>query len=388
VAKEYKAFKQGDPHVTKRPSGVESSTGASGASSSGSSQQGKEEGKSVRSGSLSKPSTWWEYGKGDEKDDEGKPPGGDPSPNSGPSSEPEIVPRQYTVKVYPEAGRNFRGVTEIPCQIRTASMKPDLEIVFIRNQTRAKFLDVKTRTQCNLGCDVDTDNFGWFQDDIRISFQRLSEECKGTDLKDFFASAQKGEEGESTKEITTVTLGQVRSIANLESRGIVAQGTIAGFGMQLQGREDTTDSLGANFSRSDVEEIRGVKQIEGFNVHKRNFEEDLIYKFCIPTSIKTSKDPMRFLRYRDTFTPIIVGSWDVSKDNACEKAPYKFEVERYLFEIEQGEASFRRPCPQYYILTMFINLAMTHLNGLPSDETIEIRQRHYAGPAIHVFPSC
>jgi hypothetical protein len=388
VAEVYKALKVGDPHVTKRPSGVGSSTGAARASSSGSSQQGKEEGKSVRNWSRLKPSTWWKWGKGDEKDEEGKPPGGDPPPNSGPSGEPKMVPCTYTVKVYPEAGQSFRGGHEIPRQIRKASMNPKLMIVFFRDQTGAKFLDVTTQTQCNLGCDVDTDNFGWFQDDIRISFQGISEECKGTDLKEFFASAQKGEEGESTKEITTVTLGQVRSIANLESRGIVAQGTIAGFGMQLQGREDTTDSLGVNSSRADVEEIRGVKQIEGFNIHKRNFQEDLIYKFCIPTSIKTSKDPMRFLRYRDTFTPIIVGSWDVSKDNASEVAPYKFEVERYLFEIEQGEATFGRKFQQDYVLSMFINLAMTHLNRVRSDETIEIRQPHYDGPAIQVFPSC
>jgi hypothetical protein len=292
------------------------------------------------------------------------------------------------VKVYPEPGQSFHDVSEIPGQIRTASMNPKLKIVFFRDQTGAKFLDVTTQTQCNLGCDVDSEHyFGWFQDDIKISFQGLPEKCKGTDLKDFFASAQKGEEDEFTRETTTITLGQARSIANLESRRIVAQGMIAGSGMRLEGHEDTTDSLGENSSRADVEEIRGVKQIDGFNVHKRNFREDLIYKFCIPTSIKTSRDPMRFLRYHDTFTPIIVGSWDVSKDNLCELAPYKFEVNRYLFEIEQGEVTFGRRCQQDYILSMFINLAMTHLNGLHSDETIEIRQQRFVGPAIRVFPS-
>jgi hypothetical protein len=47
VAEVYKAFKEGDPHVTKRPSGVGPPIGVAGASSSGSNQQGKEEGKSV-----------------------------------------------------------------------------------------------------------------------------------------------------------------------------------------------------------------------------------------------------------------------------------------------------------------------------------------------------
>jgi hypothetical protein len=387
VAEVYKALKEGDPHVTKRPSGVGSSTGAARASSSGSSQQGKEEGKSVQNWSRLKPSTWWKWGKGDEKDDEGKPPGGDPPPNSGPSGEPKMVPRKFTVQVYPEAGQSFHDA-EIPCQIRTASMKPELEIVFFRNQVGARFLDVTTRTQCNLGCDVDPDNFGWFQDDITISFRGLSEECKGTNLRDYFASAQKGEKGEITKEITTITSGQARNIANLEARRIAGQGMIAGSGITLEGREETTDSVGENSSRADVEEISGVRQIGGFKVHERNFQQHLIYKFCIPTSIKTSKDPVRFLRYRDTFRPTIVGSWDVSKDNACELAPYTFGVERYLFEIEQVKATFGRKYQQDYVLSMFINLAMTHLNGLRSDETIEIWQRHFVGPAIHVFPSC
>jgi len=387
VAKEYEAFKQGDPHVTKRPTGVESSTGASGASSSQSSQQRKEEGKSVRSGSLWKPSTWSEYGKADEKDDEGKPPGGDPPPNSGPSSEPEMVPRTYTVKVYPEAGRKFRDARGIPHQIKTASMKPKLTIVFFRNQTGTKLLNVTTRTQCNLGCDADTEHyFGWFQDDIKISFEGLSEECKGTDLKDFSATVQGGEKSELTKETTNITLGGSTSVANLESRGMFGQGMIAGFGTQVQVREDTTNTFGQKSSRADTEEIIGVKQIEGFSVHNHNFEEDLIYKFCIPRGIRSSNNPMRLLRYKDTFTPIIVGKWDVSKENVSEAAEYTFKVERHLLHIEQGPVTLGRGCPQDYVLEMFINLAMTHLDGLRSDKTIEIRERSFVGPAIQVFP--
>jgi hypothetical protein len=387
VTKEYKALKEGDPHVTKRPSGVGSSTGASGASSSGSSEQGKEEGKSVRSWSLQKSSNWWEYGKGDEKDDEGKPPGGDPPPNSGPSSEPEMVPRTYTVKVYPEAGRKFCDAREIPPEIKTASMKPKLTIVFFRDKTGDKFLNVTTQTQCNLGCDADTKHyFGWFQDDIKISFRGSSLECEGTELKDFSASVQGGEKGELTKETTNITLGGSTSVANLESRGMFGQGMIAGFGMQVQVREVTTNTFGQNSSRADTEEIVGVKQIEGFNVHNHNFEEDLIYKFCIPTRIRNSNDPMRFLRYKDTFTPIIVGKWDVSKENAFEAANYIFKVERHLVHIEQDAVTLGRGCPQDYVLEMFINLAMTHLDGLRSDKTIEIRERSFVGPAIQVFP--
>jgi len=381
VAKEYKAFKDGDPHVTKRPSRVGSSTGASGASSSGSSQQGKEEGKSVRSGSLWKPWTWWEDGKGDEKDDEGKPPGGDPPPNSGPSSEPEMVPRTYTVKVYPEARQSSRG----PPQIETESMKPKLTIVFFRDKTGTKFLNVTTQTQCNLGELATQNGFGWFQDDIMISFRGLPE-CEGTDLKDFSASVQGGEKGELTKETTNRTLGGSRSVANLESRGMFGQCMVAGSGIQVQGREDTTNTFGQNSSRADTEEIMGVRQIGGFEVHNHNLGEDLIYKFCIPRGIRNSNNPMRFLRYKDTFTPIIVGKWDVSKENASEAAEYTFKVERHLFPIEQGPVTLGRGRRQDYMRQMFINLAMTHLDGLRSDETIEIRGGSFVGPAITVFP--
>ncbi|CAN5968999.1 unnamed protein product [Sphagnum jensenii] len=394
VAEVYKALKGGDPHVTKQASGVGSSTGASsasGASSSGNNQQGKEESTSQQTWSLWKPWTWWKYEKGDEKDDEDKPAGGDPPPDSEPSSEPEMVPCRFTVKVYPEAGCTFHVAREIPPQIKTASMKPKiLMIVFSRDKTGAKFLDVTTQTQCDLGRDADTEHyFGWFQDDIRISFQGSSE-CKGTVLKDFSASVQGGEKGELTKETINITLGGSTSVANLESKGMFGQGMVAGSGIQVQGREDTTKTFGQNSSRADTEEILGVKQIGGFNVHNRNVEENLIYKFCIPIGIKNGINPMRFLRYSDTFTPIIVGNWEVSMANASDAANYTFKVERHLFHIEQGAVTFGKGRLQDYVLEMFINLKMTHLDGLRSDKTIEICQEESGGNVdglgVELFP--
>ncbi len=61
VAKEYKAFKQTNLHVTKQPSTKQPSEGGSstGASSSGSIQQGKKEGESVQGQSIFKLATWW-----------------------------------------------------------------------------------------------------------------------------------------------------------------------------------------------------------------------------------------------------------------------------------------------------------------------------------------
>jgi hypothetical protein len=80
VAEVYKALKEGDPHVMKRSSGVGSFTSAYGNPSCGSSQHGKEEGKSVQGQSLLKSSNSQKEGKNDEKDDERKPLGGDPPP--------------------------------------------------------------------------------------------------------------------------------------------------------------------------------------------------------------------------------------------------------------------------------------------------------------------
>jgi hypothetical protein len=302
-----------------------------------------------------------------------------------------MVPRKYTVNIYPNAGGTFRVPREIPPQIKTVFMKPKLTIVFSRDKTGAKFLDVTTRTQCSLGRDADTEHcFGWFHDDIKISFQGSSQECKGTELKGFSVSVQGGEKGERTKETTNITLGGSTSVANLESRGMFGQGMVAGSGIQVQGREDTTNTFGQNSSRADTEEVLGVKQIEGFNVHNRNVEEDLIYKFCIPTGIKNGNNPMRFLRYSDTFTPIIVGNWEVSMENEFEAANYTFKVERRVFHIEQGAVTFGKGCPQEYVLEMFINLKMKHLDGLRSDKTIEIRQRKFGrsfgGPEVQLFP--
>jgi hypothetical protein len=58
-----------------------------------------------------------------------------------------------------------------------------------------------------------------------------------------------------------------------------------------------------------------------------------------------------------------------------------------LYHIERGGVISENIHQQDYRLEMFINLAMTHLNGLCSNETIVIRQQNYVGPAIHMFPS-
>jgi hypothetical protein len=417
VAEVYKALKVGDPHVTKRPSGVGSSTGAARASSSGSSQQGKEEGKSVRNRSLWKPWTWWEYGKGDEKDDEGKPPSGDPPPDSEPSSEPEKDLLKYTVQVYAKE-KTFRDARQIPDEIKTASINPYLEIVFFRHKTGDKFLDVTTTTQCNLGPHAHLPHFGWFQDDIKISFggtptKREGEgtptehegegipteregtpterkgtpsKVKGTALKNPKVTTENDEEGIPIKEATHKILRAAKNVATQTGTNDQYSVKVGPFGVQPEVLKNKTETFEGDSSTINIEETTGVKQIEGFNICPMHYNENLIYLFCIPTSIKESNNPSRFKRYRNTFIPKIVGHWEVFEDIEEGVADYTFKVERHLFHIEQGAVTFGRGCLQDYVLEMFINLAMTHLDESRPNQIIKIREENYDGPAILLFP--
>jgi hypothetical protein len=218
------------------------------------------------------------------------------------------------VKVYPKAKCELHDARRIPLdikqQIMTASISSIvLTIVFSRNKEKEKFLDVTTQAQCNLGYDaVNPTYFGWFQDDIMISFQGKSEECERTVLTQSTATNQKGEEGVTTKVTTNITSGEDRGLAIQKSWHINFK---AMFGGEVG--ESSTKKFASNFSMADTEETMNVKQIEGFNVHESNVDHNLIYKFCIPTNIKNSTKCLRFLRYRDTFTLVIVGNWKVLK---------------------------------------------------------------------------
>lgn len=128
-----------------------------------------------------------------------------------------------------------------------------------------------------------------------------------------------------------------------------------------------------------------MKQIEGFNVHERHEEHNLTYVFRIPTSIKNSTTPSRFLRYHDTFTSKIVGNWKVLNDNKCLAADYSFKVRRDLLHIQQNAITFGGRCLQNYELGMFINLEMTHLDGLPSDKTIEIGEENLRDAPVSII---
>jgi hypothetical protein len=390
VAEVYNALKDGDPHVTKQASGVGSSTGASsasGASSSGNNQQGKEEGKSLQTWSLWKPWTGWGYGKGDENNDEGKPPGGDPTPYSGPSSDPEMVPPKYTVNVYPKKGCAFRVGRQNPDEIKTASsINPNLEIVFFRNKTGAKFLDVTTRTQCSLGSHAHRRDFRWFHNDIKISFEGISSECERTTLKNPSVTTENDEEPMAIREETHTNFGGATNVADQKGKSIRGSAMFAGFGVQAEGSQNRTETNEGSYSMTDIEETTGVKQIGGFNINPMHLMENLTFLFDIPTRIMKSDNLSRLKQYRNTFTPKIVGHSDVPKHIEIECANYSFNVERQLFHIKESAVTFEGGCWKDYELQLFINLAMTHLVGLPSDTTIEVYEENYDGPAIQLFP--
>ncbi|KAH8963821.1 hypothetical protein BDL97_04G031900 [Sphagnum fallax] len=389
VAEVYKALKDGDPHVTKRASGVGSSTGASsasGASSSGNNQQGKEESTSQQTWSLWKPWTWLKWGKGDENDDEDKPPGGDPPPNSGPSSDPEMVPHKYTVKVHPKEGGTFRVGCQIEKEIEKVSIYPNLEIVFSQNKTWPKFLQVTTRTQCNFRSDGHRQDFGWFQDDIKISFEGISSECNKTTLKNPRVTTENDEEPIPIKETTQKSFGGATNVANQQGKSIQGSLMVLGSGVRPGFVENETETVERNFLRTETEETTGVKQIEGFNINPMHWKANLIFLFCIPTNIMNSDNLSRLKRYRNTFTPKIVGDWDVAKQIENVSANYIFKVERHLFHIKESAFAAEGGCWQDYVLEMFINLAMTHLVGVSADTTIDIYEGSFDEDAVRLFP--
>jgi len=60
-------------------------------------------------------------------------------------------------------------------------------------------------------------------------------------------------------------------------------------------------------------------------------------------------------------------------------------VRRDLLHIQQNAITFGGRCLQNYELGMFINLEMTHLDGLRSNKTIEIDQKNLSGAPVSII---
>jgi hypothetical protein len=161
---------------------------------------------------------------------------------------------------------------------------------------------------------------------------------------------------------------------------------VAGSGVRHGFLENETETVERNFLGTESEETTGVKQIEGFNINPMHCKPNLIFLFNIPTNIMNSDYLSRLKRYRNTFTPKIVGDWDVFKQIENVSANYSFKVERHLFHMKESAFTPEGGCWQDYVLEMFINLAMTHLVCFPPDTTIDIYEENYVGDAIQLFP--
>jgi len=326
-------------------------------------------------------------GDGDGEDD-GEGGGSDPPEENQPRVV-ELLQQEVSFKVtiYPGLGGSFQGVHPIPEHMRTASIMSTLIVEFSQETTGAKFIHVTTQTQCNLGRNGNSRNyFGCFQDDVTISFGESDPAIGGTELLFFAASDLRENDGVLTTDTTSQTVAETRSSSNQVSTNSSGQLLIAGSGGQVQNREDTTSRQERNFSRAHTQEIPNVQQIDGFNVHQRNFGNELIYNFCIPPDIRNSNNPVRILRYRDTFTPKVVGKWSVPMQSDLDLAPFTFKVERLLFPIKSGEVNFGTGRGQDYKLSMLINLKMSHLDAFDAVEEIELRGPTLAlEGVIHVF---
>ncbi len=284
------------------------------------------------------------------------------------------VIHKFKVTIYAGLGGNVQGVHPVPEHMRTASIMSTLIVEFSQEKTGAKFIHVTTQTQCNLGRNGNSRNyFGCFQDDVTISFGESHPANGGTELIFFAASDIRENDGVLTTDTTSQTAAEIRSSSNQVSTNSSGQLLIAGSGGQVQNSEGTTSSQKRNFSRAHTQEIPNVQQIDGFNVHQRNSGNELIYNFCIPPVIRNSNDPERILRYRNTFTPKVVGKWSVPMQSDLELAPFTFEVDRCLFPIESGEVNFGTGRVQDYKLSMLINLKMSHLDDFDAVEEIELR---------------
>ncbi len=137
------------------------------------------------------------------------------------------------MNVYLEVECRFCDATEIPPQIRTTSIKPRMRIQFFLDKTLSKFLRVTTQTQCNLGPFATQNDFGWFQDDIQISFKGTLPKCTGTKLECSIASDVNNNARETIKDTTNYTSEESTSFAHLESSGALGQVLVASFGAQF-----------------------------------------------------------------------------------------------------------------------------------------------------------
>jgi len=132
------------------------------------------------------------------------------------------------------------------------------------------------------------------------------------------------------------SFGEATNVADQHGKSIHGSVVIPALGVQPGFSENKRKSVERNISRTDFEERTGVKQIDGFNINPMNLGRYLIFLFCIPTSMMNNDNLPGLKRYRNTFTPKILGHWDLAKEIEDVFANYSFKVERHLFHMKEN----------------------------------------------------
>jgi hypothetical protein len=230
----------------------------------------------------------------DEDDDKSLPPE-DPLPPDPSSAPNDMRNRRLKVSIYPRAGGAFydpdtnERVLQTPFE-QVATIMPVIEIEFLQEGSGEKSITVTTKTQCNLGTDGGgkqrgVNLFSWYQNNIEISFTGNDQEVH---LQSSSASAQDDSLIE-TKLIINKALMASTSSSQEESCGAGGQIRIAGSGVQGQIDIKATETQGGNLTIANAQEIGGIQQIQGFIVHRRCRENDLVFKFsCLSPVLKVA----------------------------------------------------------------------------------------------------
>ncbi|CAK9193921.1 unnamed protein product [Sphagnum troendelagicum] len=392
IVDEYRNLKCGSTCATTKQTSGTGSTKSPNTSSSGSIQQSTSGGgpNFSQSPSLTRQE---EKMDDDEDDDESLPPE-DPLPPDPSSAPNDMRNRTLKVSIFPGAGGAFhdpdtkQSVRQTPFQ-EEATIMPVIEIEFLQEGIDKKFITVTTQTQCNLGTDGGPEwrgvkLFSWYQNNINISF-------KGNDRQTQLLSSSASAQDDSlidTKSTINKALMASTSYAQEESRGAGGQIRIAGSGVQGQIDIKATETQGGNLTIANTQEIGGIKQIQGFIVHPRCRENDLVFNFCLPSrlmpgsSTESGIDLQSLSQCDDTFDPKVTGKWNVWSEN--QHASYIFEVRRYLYRLPSSKLHQDeiKCLMQDYQLLMFVNLAMTHLDRYNTNDIVRLTERNPELPYV------
>ncbi|CAM6064322.1 unnamed protein product [Sphagnum tenellum] len=392
VVDEYRNLKCGSTCATTKQTPGTGSAESPNASSSESIQQSTSGGEPNFSQSPSL--TRQEENMDDDADDDNSLPPEDPLPPDPSSAPNDMRNRRLKVSIFPGAGGSFHDpdtkqlVWQTPFR-QVATIMPVIEIEFLQEGVDRRFITVTTKTQCNLGTDGGpkwrgVNLFSWYQDNIKISFKGKDQQ---TQLLSSSASAQDDSLIETKLTINKALMASTSS-SQEESRGAGGQIHVAGSGIQGQIDIKAMETQGGNITIANTQEIGGIKQIQGFIVHPRCRENDLVFNFRLPSrlmpgsSTQSGVDLQSLSQCNDTFEPKVTGKWIVwsEEQHACYVFKVRRDLHRYCsFRLNLDEMKWLM---QDYKLLMFVNLAMTHLDRYDTNDHVRLTERNPELPYV------